>query len=76
MPRNKAALARHLAALPRVDRYILLMTYAESMTCEEVALVLNWSEEKVRKRLTTLKAEAKHAVQPESSGLSRPKILA
>lgn len=76
--KDKASLARHIAGLDRVDRYILLMTYAEQMSCQEVALVLEWPEDRVRTRLETLKTQAQRALNSAgaSQGLANPRILA
>jgi|GEM_PF-5741407 len=76
--KDKASLARHIAGLDQVDRYILLMTYAEQMSCQEVALVLEWPEDRVRSRLEKLKTQAKHALNRagSSQGLVKPRILA
>lgn len=55
---DAAALRSFLRDLPQVDRYILLLFYADGLSTAEIALVLELPQSRVESRLTALKAQA------------------
>lgn len=60
--KDAAGLRHFVNVLPRIDRYILLMFYADDLTPAEISQVLDLPEYKVEQRLTVLRDEVAAAL--------------
>lgn len=55
---DASLLKRYIQGLPQIDRYILLLHYADELTTTEIGLVLNLAEQRVAQRLEQLRLSA------------------
>lgn len=59
---NADRLKSYVNSLAQIDRYILLLVYADGLSAMEVSLVLDLSESVVRSRFEELRREAEHVL--------------
>lgn len=72
--REAAHLNRFVHSLERVDRLVLMLHYAESLTPKEIGLILELTEKQVCTKLTGLQRRARLFLQ--ANLLSRIKAVA
>ena len=68
MSKDAAGLHHFVTVLPQIDRYILLMFYADDLTPGEISLVLDLPQHKVEKCLAVLRDEAAAAMHAAAHG--------
>jgi len=74
--KDAAVLRGFVKQLPRVDRLIMLLWYADGLNVAEIAAVLELGEAEVSRRLESLRGRAREAMALAQGGGDTPTIAA